>query len=179
MSAATITGQQTQPRQNFAKECEEALNQQINMELYASYVYLSMSYYFDRDDIALPGFAKFFAKMSDEEREHAQKLMKYQNIRGGRIVLRNVDKPSLDEWGTGLQAMQSALELEKNVNQTLLDLHTLANGNSDVQLCEFLETNYLQEQVESIKQLSDYITNLKRVGNGLGEYMFDKETLSD
>jgi ferritin heavy chain len=42
---------------------------------------------------------------------------------------------------------------------------------------DFLETEFLAEQVESIKQFSDYVTNLKRVGSGLGEYMFDKETL--
>ena len=44
-------------------------------------------FFFDRDDIALPGFAKFFKKSSDEEREHAQMFMKYQNQRGGKIVL--------------------------------------------------------------------------------------------
>ena len=48
------------------------------------------SFYFDRDDIALPGFAKYFAKASEEEREHAEKLMKYQNKRGGRIVLQDI-----------------------------------------------------------------------------------------
>jgi ferritin len=48
------------------------------------------SYYFDRDDVALPGFSKFFKKSSDEEREHAEKLMKYQNKRGGRIVLQDI-----------------------------------------------------------------------------------------
>jgi ferritin len=46
--------------------------------------------YFDRDDVALPGFHKFFAKMSAEERDHAEKFMKYQNQRGGRIVLQNI-----------------------------------------------------------------------------------------
>ena len=46
------------------------------------------------------------------------------------------------------------------------------------QFADWIESNYLTEQTEAIKQLSDYITNLKRVGPGLGEYMFDKETLS-
>lgn len=45
------------------------------------------------------------------------------------------------------------------------------------QMTNFIEGEYLEEQVESIKQISDYITNLKRVGSGLGEYLFDKETL--
>ena len=53
-------------RQNFHSESEAHLNKQINMELYASYVYLSMSAYFDRDDVALHGFAKFFKENSDE-----------------------------------------------------------------------------------------------------------------
>jgi len=170
---------QTQPRQNYHQESEAGVNKQINLELYASYVYHSMSYYFDRDDIALPGFSKFFKKASDEEREHAEKLMKFQNQRGGRIVLQNIQKPERDEWGSGLEAMQAALALEKNVNQALLDLHKVAETHGDAQMMDFIEGNYLTEQVEAIKELSDYITNLKRVGPGLGEYMFDKETLSD
>lgn len=167
----------TQPRQNYHAECEAGVNKQINMELYASYVYQSMAFYFDRDDVALHGFHKFFKKASDEEREHAEKLMKYQNMRGGRIVLQTIQKPSLEDWGTGLDAMQAALELEKSTNQALLELHRICDNHKDVQMCDFLEGEFLKEQVEAIKELSDYITNLKRVGSGLGEYMFDKETL--
>merc|ERR1712002_824126 len=169
----------SQCRQNYHSESEAGANRQINMELYASYTYQSMAFYFDRDDVALPGFSKFFKKSSDEEREHAEKLMKFQNQRGGRIVLQNIQKPERDEWGSGLEAMQAALALEKNVNQALLDLHKVAETHGDAQMMDFIEGNYLTEQVEAIKELSDYITNLKRVGPGLGEYMFDKETLSD
>lgn len=45
------------------------------------------------------------------------------------------------------------------------------------QMCDFLEGEFLKEQVESIKQIADFVTNLKRVGTGVGEYLFDKETL--
>lgn len=82
---------ESQPRQNYHEDCEAAINKQINMELYASYVYLSMAGYFDRDDVALPGFKKYFNKSSDEEREHAQKFIKYQNMRGGRVVLAPIE----------------------------------------------------------------------------------------
>ena len=75
--------------------------------------------------------------------------------------------------------MQAALSLEKNVNQALLDLHTLSDSHSDAQMSDFIEANYLTEQTEAIKKLSDFVTNLKRVGTGLGEYIFDKETLQD
>jgi len=169
---------QTMPRQNYHAECEAGVNKQINLELYASYVYQSMAMYFDRDDVALPGFSKYFKKNSDEEREHAEKFMKYQNQRGGRIVLQNIQKPERDEWGTALDAMQAALALEKNVNQSLLDLHALSDSHNDYQFSDFLEGNYLAEQVEAIKEMSDHVTQLKRVGPGLGEYMYDKESIS-
>ena len=169
---------QSQPRQNFHIESEAGINRQINMELYASYCYQSMAYYFDRDDVALPGFCKYFKKSSDEERGHAEKFMKYQNRRGGRIVLQDIKKPDRDEWGSALDAMQVALSLEKSVNQSLLDLHKVASSHNDAQMADYLETEFLEEQVNAIKEISDHITQLKRVGTGLGEYMYDKESIN-
>jgi len=46
--------------------------------------------YYDRDDVALPGFSKFFKCQSDAEKKQAEKLMDYQNKRGGRILLQAV-----------------------------------------------------------------------------------------
>nr|AFM88928.1 Ferritin heavy chain, oocyte isoform [Callorhinchus milii] len=172
----------SQVRQNYHPDCEAAVSRQINLELYASYVYLTMSYYFDRDDIALKNFAKFFQEQSHEEREHAERLMKLQNQRGGRVLLQDVKKPDRDEWGNGLVAMECSLELEKSVNQSLLELHKLATERNDPHLCDFLETHFLDEQVKSIKQLGDYVTNLRRLGapeNGMAEYLFDKHTLGE
>merc|ERR1712083_156226 len=85
-------------RQNFKEDCEALINKQINMEFYASYVYLSMASYFNRDDQALHGFAGFFQKSSDEERAHGLKLMEYQTKRGGRVVLQDICRPSSMEW---------------------------------------------------------------------------------
>jgi len=164
-------------RQNYHEDCEARINKQINMELYASYVYLSMSYYYDRDDVAMPGFAKYFKKASDEERDHAQLFMDYQNKRGGRIVLQDIGKPAQDEWGTPLQGIEAALELEKTVNQSILDIHAVASSRNDPQLCDFLETHFLTEQVEAIKELSDWVTKLKGVGPGLGEHIIDGEIM--
>ncbi len=94
----------------------------------------SQSYYFDRDDQALPGFAKYFKDSAHEELEHAEKLMKFQNDRGGRILLTDITKPERDEWGSGLDAMQAALALERRVNQALLDLHKVASKHDDYQV---------------------------------------------
>ncbi|XP_037070778.1 soma ferritin-like [Pollicipes pollicipes] len=165
----------SQCRQNFHEESEAGINKQINMELFASYTYLSMAYYFDRDDVAFPGFYAYFKKQSDEEREHAQKLMKFQNQRGGRVVLQDVMKPAQDAWGSPLEAVQAALELEKTVNQSLLNLHKVADSHTDPQMCDFIETEFLTEQVEAIKELGDMITRMQRAGPNLGEYIFDRD----
>ncbi|XP_060112583.1 ferritin heavy chain B-like [Heteronotia binoei] len=169
-------------RQNYQSDCEAAVNRMVNMELYASYVYLSMSSYFDRDDVALRHVAEFFRSQSHEEREHADKLLGFQSQRGGRVLLQDIKKPERDAWGTTLDAMEAALQLEKNVNQALLELHRLASNKGDPHLCDFLETHYLDEQVKAIKVLGDYITNLRRLGDsqgGLGEYLFDKHSLGE
>jgi len=165
-------------RQNFHEECEAVLNKQINMEMYASYVYLSMASYFNRDDQALHGFAKYFMENSDEERKHATMLMKYQTTRGGRVVFQDINKPSASEWGTPLDAIEAALELEKTVNQSLLDIHGVAGKKNDPHLCDYLESNFLDEQVKAIKDLSDLITKMKRAGDGLGVHIMDKEMSS-
>eukprot|EP00731_Ephydatia_muelleri_P002457 Em0001g2457a len=157
-------------RQNYHEECEAGVNKQINLELYAMYTYTSLAFYFERDDVDLKGFAEYFRNSGKEEWEHAQKFMKFQTDRGGRIVLQDIKKPDKDEWGTGQDAMETALALEKTVNQALLDLHKMS---------DFIEREFLGEQVESIKKISGYITNLKRVGPGHGEYHFDSETLGD
>jgi ferritin heavy chain len=62
--------------------------------------------------------------------------------------------------------------------QSLLALHKTADSHGDAQMCDFIEANYLTEQVEAAKELSDHITQLKRVGQGLGEYTYDKESLN-
>nr|6I9P_A Chain A, Ferritin, middle subunit [Aquarana catesbeiana]6I9T_A Chain A, Ferritin, middle subunit [Aquarana catesbeiana]6IAF_A Chain A, Ferritin, middle subunit [Aquarana catesbeiana]6IAJ_A Chain A, Ferritin, middle subunit [Aquarana catesbeiana] len=172
----------SQVRQNYHSDCEAAVNRMLNLELYASYTYSSMYAFFDRDDVALHNVAEFFKENSHEEREHAEKFMKYQNKRGGRVVLQDIKKPERDEWGNTLEAMQAALQLEKTVNQALLDLHKLATDKVDPHLCDFLESEYLEEQVKDIKRIGDFITNLKRLGlpeNGMGEYLFDKHSVKE
>jgi len=164
-------------KQNFHTESESLINKQINMELYASYTYLSMAAYFARDDIALHGFAKRFKEASHEEREHAEKLIDYQNRRGGRVVFKEIAKPSVDEWGTAIEAIEASMELEKTVNASLLAMHKSADGNGDAQFTDFIEGNFLEEQVEAIKEIGDLITKMKRAGDGLGLHIIDKELL--
>ncbi|CAB4018667.1 Soma ferritin [Paramuricea clavata] len=137
-----------------------------------------MSYHFDQDDHYMPGFSKFFKKMAEEEHEHAQMFMKYQNKRGGRIRFNSIPKPCHDgNWENGTLAMKRALHLEKTINKLLLNLHTLGDSKNEPQFLDFLEANFLGEQVDSIKELSNYVHILQRLDSPLGEYQFDKLTL--
>jgi len=169
----------SQIRQNFHEETEEGLNKQINMEFHASLVYLSMSCWFNRDDQALHGFASFFKKASNEERDHGVKLMDYQTSRGGRCQFEDIEAPVTMEWGTPLHAMKEALALEKTVNQHLLDLHSKAGDMGDAHLCDFLDSHFLTEQVDGIKQIGDMITKLERADDGIGVHIIDKELKDD
>ncbi|GAB5586460.1 hypothetical protein Unana1_01360 [Umbelopsis nana] len=161
-------------KQNFATTSEEAINQQINTELQASQVYLSMASWAQHSSVALPGLEKYFRESAEEEREHAQALIDYQNMRGGRVVLRALQAPEI-EWKSAKNAVESALQLEKDVNKSLLNLHKLADGNDDPQLTDFIEGKYLEEQVQAIKKLADMVTQLNRVGDGLGVYIWDQQ----
>lgn len=51
----------------------------------------------------------------------------------------------------------------------------MASSHNDSHLTNFLEEEYLKEQAESINKLAKMVTNLQRVGEGLGVYVFDKD----
>ncbi|KAH7677703.1 Ferroxidase protein [Dioscorea alata] len=169
-------------RQHFSDDCEAALNQQINVEYNVSYAYHALFAYFDRDNVALRGFAKFFKESSEAEREHAEKLIEYQNKRGGRVNLNSILMPPSEfnhyEKGDALNAMELALSLEKLTNEKLLNLHGIAVKCNDVQMKNYIENEFLGEQVEAIKKISEYIAQLRRVGKGHGVWHFDQMLLN-
>jgi ferritin heavy chain len=82
---------------------------------------------------------------------------------------------SNNDKGEALYAMELALSLEKLNFQKLRDLHQIADKHQDAALTDFIEAELLQDQVESVKQHAVYVSQLRRVGKGLGVYMFDKE----
>ena len=162
-------------RQNFAETPETLLNQQVQMELTASHAYMAMAAYFDRADVALPGFKSWAQKQSDEEREHAEKFIEYLNLRGGEYIPLNIAAPATMSWSSALDAMKSALRMEMEVNAALLKLHAAADEASDAQMCDFVESEYLTEQVESINHIAKVVRQLIRAGPGLGEYQVDQQ----
>ncbi|KAG0032423.1 hypothetical protein BGZ82_006554 [Podila clonocystis] len=166
-------------KQNFSNVVEDAINQQITMELAAAHTYLSISAYMGSDLVALPGLEKFFREQAEEEREHAENLKNYQNTRGGQVVLQTIPAPEF-EWRSAKNAVESALQLEKDVNKSLLRIESLAEEQNDAEFVMHLRTKFLKEQVTSIEDISKLITQLNRVGGDtLGLYLFDQTLLKE
>ncbi|KAJ8904873.1 hypothetical protein NDN08_001387 [Rhodosorus marinus] len=166
---------------SYKKECEEAINTQINVELTASYLYQAMYAYFCRDTVGLPGFAKYFKDMSVEEKEHAEKLIEYQNARGGRVVFKPLYVPEIafdyyDGTSDALYAMDLHLQIEKFVYEKVMAVHEAAEKAHDPQLQDYMET-FLSDQVEAIKVAADYVAQIRRVGTGHGVYHIDTALL--
>jgi len=167
-------------RIDLADSSEEALNAHINVEYAAHYQYQAMWAYFDRDDVALPGVAKFFKSMAEEEQSHAHEFQAYLNMRGGRVRLTELMPPvhdfsETDTQSDALVAFTKALELEKSVYQNLLQVHAMAGKNNDPNMEDKIE-HYLDEQVESIKSFATRVAQLTRIGkDGTGVFIFDHE----
>uniref|UniRef100_A0A1I7Z6M0 Ferritin n=1 Tax=Steinernema glaseri TaxID=37863 RepID=A0A1I7Z6M0_9BILA len=161
-------------RQQYHVSTENAVNEQINAVLRASYTYLKLAFYFDRDDVALGNLHKHFLHMSEKKKEMYEKLMKYQNVRGGRIILQTVQRPE-QEFASAAEALQVSLQLERSLNENFIALHGIADTTNDAHFSDFVEEALLDTQVAEVKAISDLLSNCQKAGEGLGEYMFDKE----
>lgn len=176
-------GELDAPHKEFARvlyndECEAAINEQINVEYAISYIYHSFYAYFDRDNVGLPGIAKYFKEQSNDEREHAEIFMEYQNKRGGRVQLHTIARPEVEyndaEKGEALYAFELALSLEKLNFQKMWELDHVATKADDYEMASFVE-EMMHEQVREVKRAAEQVAQLRRVGKGLGVYEFDRQ----
>lgn len=175
-------------RQYFSDVCEERINEQIKYEFMASQIYLSMSTYLSRWDVALPGFSKKFRAMSDEEREHGIKLMDYINKRGGIAKMPlSVDVSEYrtqiesNHWGDIMNVLLTALKTERLVNHRLVDFVRTCANTQNYHMEDFIDGVFLTEQVDSIHELGRMITEVKMIGSShldnYGLYQYDKQLL--
>lgn len=166
-------------KQNWEDVSITELNKQINNELDASLTYNLISCYFRRLDIGLLKLAEYFNKLSLEERTHANQLMDYQTTRGGIVSNINSVTPLINDLGLTnnndiIRSFEIALEMEKSINESLLKLHQIAEDNNDAHFSDYLEGNFLNEQVEAIAELARHISVLKSFGDnryGLVDYV--------
>lgn len=154
------------------KEIEEAINRQINEEMYSSYLYLSMSAYFEH--AGLKGFANWMYVQYREEMDHAMKFYRYINERGGKVKLYEIKEPP-NEWKSPLHAFEETLKHEKHITECINELVDLAEKKKDRATFNLLQW-YIDEQVEEEANDEEIINQLKLIGdNGQGLLMLDRE----
>lgn len=141
----------------ISKKVLDALNEQINHEFFAAYLYLSMSAYFDA--ASLPGFAKWTRLQAEEETEHAMKFFDYVADRGGKIALQAIEQPQA-EWGSALEVFKAVLAHEQKVTGLINRLYGIAVEEKDYATQVMLHW-FIDEQVEEEKNASAIIDMLQ------------------
>lgn len=151
---------------------QDALNAQINAELWSAYLYLSMAMHFEAE--GRPGIANWYKVQYQEENAHAEILRNYVNARGGRVELKAIESVPT-RWDSELAAFQATLEHEQKVTALINNLYALAEGEKDYATRGRLEW-FVNEQVEEEDNCRQLIDRLNLVGdNGLALYTFDQE----
>ncbi len=154
------------------KKMQNKLNAQINAELYAAYLYLSMSVHFKEKN--LNGFAAWMRKQASEEREHAMKILDYLHERGASVELKPIKSP-MQQWTTPLKIFQEVLKHECHVTKLINDLADLADKEHDRATGVFLQW-FIEEQVEEEASASEVVEKLKMIKDSTaGILMMDRE----
>lgn len=151
---------------------QDALNNQINAEFGAAYIYLSMSAYFT--SVNLNGFAVWMRAQAQEEMGHAMRIYDFINDREGEIQLKAVDAPTA-KWDSPLAAFEAAYAHEQKVTGMIYDIVDLSLKERDHATNSFLQW-FVNEQVEEEATASDIVNKLKLVGddnNGL--FLLDRD----
>ena len=151
---------------------QNALNGQLNAELYAAYHYLAMSAYFQSTN--MDGFATWMRTQAQEELMHAMKIYDFVNEREGEVELQEVKAPPM-KWGGPLAVFQNAYEHEKGVTGQIHALVDLSLEERDHATNTFLQW-FVTEQVEEEVTASDIVHKLRLVGNdGNGLFLLDRD----
>jgi len=151
---------------------ELALNQQVNAELWSSYLYLSMSY--DMDNKGYEGMASWFALQAKEEFIHATRFMKFIGEMDGKVNLMPI-KEVRQDWNSPADAFEDTLKHEKVVTQKIHNLMDLAIELKDYATQSMLKW-FIDEQVEEEDIARKILEKVKRIDNNLnGLYALDKQ----
>jgi len=151
---------------------QDAINDQLNFELYSAYIYYSMQSWFENQGMG--GFANWMAVQVKEEMSHAQIMFDYVNERGGRVYLKGIEGPNND-WESPLHIFQTALEHEQIVTGRINDIMELAQEIKDHATVQWIQW-FIAEQVEEEDSTYKIVQQLKLIGDDrAGLYLLDRE----
>ena len=149
-----------------------ALNNQLQMEFFSEYFYMSMEAYFM--DNNLDGFANFFNVQAKEERDHAYKLFNYIGRAGGKVILQAIEQPKVD-FESPLEVFELALNHEKLITNSIHELTDLAISEKDHTTASFLRW-FIDEQSEEEESMEKIVRKLRLLNNDpAGLLMIDQE----
>ncbi|WP_125666663.1 ferritin [Paenibacillus baekrokdamisoli] len=150
----------------------QALNDQLNFELYSAHVYLAIAAYCSGE--SLDGFANFFIVQAEEERFHAMKMYKFLNDRSKRATLTGMETPN-NEYSSILEAFEHAYLHEQEVTRRIYHLSDLALNDREHATMQFLKW-FIDEQVEEESMFDSIINKLKRIDKDSNAFfMLDAE----
>jgi ferritin len=145
----------------ISKSLQDALNEQINFELFSAYLYLSMSAHFESQNLS--GFANWMRVQYQEETGHAMKFYKYVFDRSGVVTLKALAQPAT-KFKTPVEVFKQVLEHEQKVTSLINKLYELAVKEKDYAAQSFLQW-FINEQVEEEKNAADIINMLEMIGD--------------
>ena len=156
----------------LSNKLHQAINAQINAELWSAYLYLSMS--MDAEAKGLKGVANWFHVQYLEEQDHARIFMNYLNSRDAKVTLLPIEEVPT-EWNSVLAMFEQTLAHEKKVTALINNLAAIANEDRDFASINRLVW-FIDEQVEEEENARQMIAAVEAVeGNKYGMYMLDKE----
>jgi ferritin len=151
---------------------QDAFNKQINAELFSSYLYLSMSAYFETENFR--GMAHWMRVQAQEEQKHAMKFYSFIHQRNGRVTLVQVEGPKT-QWNSPLDAFEDAYKHELKISGLINELVNLAVAEKDHAAQSFLQW-FVNEQVEEEATALAIREELKLVGDhGVAMLMMDRQ----
>ncbi|MBB6276010.1 ferritin [Porphyromonas circumdentaria] len=141
----------------IGKVVNQAINQQINLEMWSSNLYLSMSMYLQHKGYA--GMATWLMRQSKEEMEHAYDMMHFVNRRGGCVtILPLAEVPT--EFGSVADVFTKVYEHECLVTSKIEEMVGIASQERDMASQDFF-WKYIREQVEEEDTVSGIIDRIK------------------
>ena len=138
---------------------QDAINKQINNELYSAHLYLSMSAYFESLD--LNGFAHWMKIQYHEELMHAEKIYAFVNDRDGRVRLQALTAPQI-EWNSPLDAFKFALEAERTLSDRIYEVVDAALAERDHATHTFMQW-FVNEQVEEEAIVRQIVSDMELI----------------
>lgn len=150
---------------------QDAMNQQLNAELYSAYLYLSMAA--DFEGANLRGMAHWMQIQAKEETSHALKFFKYIAERGGRVTLTSIAAPPT-KWDSPQAVFEEVYKHECHVSSLINTLVELAGAEKDHASGVFLQW-FVNEQVEEEANASEILHQLQAMGDSKqGLFMLDR-----